>query len=778
MESKIASMQKADSLHVGQGDARGSRQPSAEEEDEDGSDKDSDAENGAPAGKAGIRVDTKQLEKKLSHIGDRLKKVEYFASPEGPAGNLVTGTKTADQAAVESLCKALNNRLASLEAMVESSDNPSRPSSQATDEPRQKGKGLTSKAADAVALEAGKASPSIPKITSSIFKEITALTQRVRRFEDTLGDAAKLQDEKDKAQDEALQMEMDNLHQDISQRAGKDDIDKIERKFKQELRMLKSDLEERQDKNALRISNEIGNGVRVLRDQVKTINEATQGITANLDARLKKLEKKIEEDMEDLEERLRIHIADTISNSEETLRAEAVAQAEKVATESVEVRALIEALRKEHLALGARAKGDHSSLDSALARVNETLRSLLEQGGFEELIRKVATPAVTKLDERLKREIASLQDALRLARQTADDDKAGLDDKFSQATKELRELLENDLSRKLEEAQDGLDRLSKATGDQVSVLHAELEKARSEQLEAAADLARQLAAADLELGENRAGLGRLGASLDSLQLDCAAKFEGADARLGALEAKGGEHAQGLADCLARLAQEEKFTRGLEGLVTDTASQVGAAHRAVERLSKESRQHKQAMDLGLCDLGEELKRTLEEHRGALVGLERKAKKQVEISDDLRDSFSILVTKESFWDVMEKRTHWHAERLAKYCNETEGATNASTAPKLSKEASEHLSGHAQRIAKVIAAQADATVIEDMVKFGKPKPEDASTLAMQWDEKVDSSRHDILEAFVLRVDKGAKRLRPSGMGEDHYFVEARGYFMDTLR
>ena len=84
MESKIASMQKADSLHVGQGDARGSRQPSAEEEDEDGSDKDSDAENGAPAGKAGIRVDTKQLEKKLSHIGDRLKKVEVHVELFSP----------------------------------------------------------------------------------------------------------------------------------------------------------------------------------------------------------------------------------------------------------------------------------------------------------------------------------------------------------------------------------------------------------------------------------------------------------------------------------------------------------------------------------------------------------------------------------------------------------------------------------------------------------------------------------------------------------------------
>ena len=42
-------------------------------------------------------------------------------------------------------------------------------------------------------------------------------------------------------------------------------------------------------------------GVRTLREQVKTVNEATRGITDNLDGRLKKLEREMREDLDALE---------------------------------------------------------------------------------------------------------------------------------------------------------------------------------------------------------------------------------------------------------------------------------------------------------------------------------------------------------------------------------------------------------------------------------------------------------------------------------------------
>lgn len=84
------------------------------------------------------------------------------------------------------------------------------------------------------------------------------------------------------------------------------------------------------------------------------------------------------------------------------------------------------------------------------------------------------------------------------------------------------------------------------------------------------------------------------------------------------------------------------------------------------------------------MSEELGERLDEDRHALVSLEVASQKQRGVCDDLRDSFASLITKESFWDVMDKRAKWHADRLGKYCMETEDGCSASAAPTLSLEA----------------------------------------------------------------------------------------------
>jgi hypothetical protein len=51
----------------------------------------------------------------------------------------------------------------------------------------------------------------------------------------------------------------------------------------------------------MKITNEVGRGVRTLRDQVKVINEANRQIMDQLDARIKHLEKTFANEMEELE---------------------------------------------------------------------------------------------------------------------------------------------------------------------------------------------------------------------------------------------------------------------------------------------------------------------------------------------------------------------------------------------------------------------------------------------------------------------------------------------
>lgn len=54
------------------------------------------------------------------------------------------------------------------------------------------------------------------------------------------------------------------------------------------------------------------------------------------------------------------------------------------------------------------------------------------------------------------------------------------------------------------------------------------------------------------------------------------------------------------------------------------------------------------------LSEELGERLDEDRVSLIQLEKTYQGQQAVCDDLRDSFGALITKESFWDVMDKRT----------------------------------------------------------------------------------------------------------------------------
>lgn len=157
---------------------------------------------------------------------------------------------------------------------------------------------------------------------------------------------------------------------------------------------------------------------------------------------------------------------------------------------------------------------------------------------------------------------------------------------------------------------------------------------------------------------------------------------------------------------------------------------------------------------------------------MKGLESKTEAMETLTHQLEDSFATLVTKESFWEVMTKRLKWHVERLTHHCSETEQATDAATAPRLSSEAKEHISGHSQRVAKILAAQADSKVLREMVSIGRP--EAATEYAVQWDSMVDGIRDSLVEEFLVRVKDSAAKANPFN---DIHVQEARTKFCTIL-
>lgn len=107
------------------------------------------------------------------------------------------------------------------------------------------------------------------------------------------------------------------------------------------------------------------------------------------------------------------------------------------------------------------------------------------------------------------------------------------------------------------------------------------------------------------------------------------------------------------------------------------------------------------------------------------------------------------------------------------ETEANTSASSAPHLTAEAQLHLSGHAQRIAKILAAQADAEVLRQAVT-SEASGASAQGEAGRWDEEVDAARQRLLSEFVEGVRRVVRSRNPV---PNPHTEEARDFFCASL-
>jgi len=781
-------MNRNESLRAIKGDANLHRDQSDQDGDDD-----------VKGEVANIRIDDSQLERNLASIVQRLSAIEVAQSPQStggvaaPAGfagafsgdddkpgSAFSGARARSantSGALEKLIRDISVRLGRLESMVESAAADKTAEMNPSGGGDEKRIALSSASLMLALNEASKPNPSMPNLIRTIFKEITAMMARVKRFEDTIEQNKAFQDNKDKAQDEGLSMEINRIDQDIQLRCTRDDLDRLERKFKQELKSLKQEMEEAQEKQGMRIASEVGAGVRVLREQVKTINEATRGITDNLDGRLKKLEKNVEADLEELEVRMIDAISQAVTKESAKLTHAAEERHEAALSGIKEAKSHISEVIHKQEELEHDTEGEAEKLESALDQVTQKLTTMLDGGGIAEMILKGTAPAIEILDKKFDEEMSAITGKLRNAAQAAVDDQVALEERVKTETTSIRAYLEGEVTTHLGSLDGTLERLQRSTEDQVASLNSDLERNKGGFENTCAGLNESLSRAHKHCEGTTAELAKTELSLRELAEATSVRAGSAEVRLTQLEHNSENDRAGAAGTRKLLGETNTLAKSTEEGLLACHKGVAAGQSLCERMSEEVRNHKRALDGDMHSLAEDLNGRLDEDRIAIVGLEKAAKAQSAVSDDLRDSFGALVTKESFWDVMEKRTKWHAERLGKFCNETEASCSASDAPRLSPEAKKHLSGHAQRIAKVIAAQADASVLEDMVAVGVPKGDSAVGLAMQWDDKVDSSRLKILGDFVGKVELGAKRGRPFGLGDDHYVVEGRKMYLDTL-
>ena len=696
------------------------------------------------------------------------------ASPDSRPGSSSSGRYQGVDP-VQKLIQQLSDRLGKIESMVESSSGDAPPdadgtnssgASRPTTKDGDRKISITNSAFAAAQAESSKDKPDMPVITRTIFKELTGLTARVKRFEDAIAGQKAFQDAKDKAQDEMLAMEMDRINDDIKGRVSNDDLDKLERKFKNEMRALRTELEERQDKQGLKIANEVGAGVRTLRDQVKVINDATKGITDNLDSRLKRLEKDVREELDEMEQKTREIVEEAVERATSELRQSTEAQLHESKRQLEEASKTIAQVASQQEALAQETGGEAEKIENEMHHVTDTLSHLLEGGGLAEMIKEGASKDIQdlglKMSDELSREASRLKAGTDATRQAVSD----LEAKLSQGTEELRKYVVEGVEVRTSAVEKSLDELAQATQQQLGAQSQALDKVASGLEHTCVGLQESLAQAHASIADAGAKLEEEGAKVDRLEAAIDVRVGGAETRLDNLEEVRDANALKVESLDGRLGSVEVEAHKLGDGLKRAMEGVNDAGRSAARCSDEARAHRRALDGALQTVNEELGGRLDEDRKALVGLEASTAAQRADSKELRDSFGALVTKESFWDVMSARSKWHAERLGKHCNDTEAACTASSAPRLSPEATAYLSGHAQRIAKVVAAQADAAVVKDVVSTaGGVTNESVASLAMAWDAKVDEMRAQIAESFVASVEKCAKRGRPRGLGEDGY-------------
>ena len=75
--------------------------------------------------------------------------------------------------------------------------------------------------------------------------------------------------------------------------------------------------------------------------------------------------------------------------------------------------------------------------------------------------------------------------------------------------------------------------------------------------------------------------------------------------------------------------------------------------AVDRLTNEVAVHKRSVDADVMDLGDRCNDRFDNDAHAIKELDEATQGCMQVTSELEDSFATLVTKESYWDVMDKR-----------------------------------------------------------------------------------------------------------------------------
>jgi len=288
----------------------------------------------------------------------------------------------------------------------------------------------------------------------------------------------------------------------------------------------------------MKITNEVGRGVRTLRDQVKVINEANRQIMDQLDARIKHLEKTFANEMEELEavcfiyiyshvcvcqlffyyeninpiqislsltshasqqltsysslfspfllsfflrhyvitkQRTRELIEETVYLAVSELRTSTDSKFAEAQEKLNLISTNVSSITKKQEEMVVGSAGETTRLTNDLSKVEDKLREMFDQGGVMAMIEAGSKPAIIALDKKIDAEITGISAAVTSATEIAEAGRKALAEKLKQETDELRRMLEEEVKQDMGELNDGIARLTSSTSDQLAQLHDDLD---------------------------------------------------------------------------------------------------------------------------------------------------------------------------------------------------------------------------------------------------------------------------------------------------------------
>lgn len=643
-----------------------------------------------------------------------------------------------------------------------------------------------------------------------LLKEIVHLSARVDNNINEDRERERVQKVTDKAQDQLLQMQMDQINRDIRKRTTFKDLLEMQDRFDHRLTDLKVQIQSQASRDLRRHQEQLDRELNRVLEQLQDIADASEAVGHKAEAdhkktkaaivqterafrdmgktlkELSKASKGFDSRMDKLSRTVDVQassVQQQLSDIDGTLKDSSVLDELRVEIEHIKTHSqakLEDEVEKLTTKLGEAEEAQHADKEileqqirnaaseergATIAEIEEIKLALAAFGDDSDAERKERERAQAEKLEELRVQLDELS-----ALQTAFNDKKGVDasllacrvDKVVVEMSELHEMLGIAKDEDVNEGEDG-DGLGALPGSSTQ---------RKEKRKGFLGMLPGIAGGDGELPWT-ADLDKLRQEMGTANADDVA----------ALQRQSAELRLGLDKNMAQLAVLESraatldHLRALEERDDEMAAELAEYEQKIKVTTRDvmlrmltDDEQQQLHNGSLEEVLHAVAQTRDHVNGQLSNLQLSSISHNKILRQCEKSIRALTTRDMAWEKVDTALHDHAIALAEHCNEVESSVARQHDYKMSVSEQMYMAGNTQLIAEMISQKADYETVREMISMGRGLED------QEWDDRVDSTRDEALTAFLESVMAKAAKAHPDA--GNPLVADARNEFLAQMK